>query len=110
MGRPARPARRGPQVLRALSDHLDARLPYDSLDALRERLFADHPSFGQIGYAPGSAPTKLDLSKLGAEGKFDDAPLASRITDFHLTNPIARASPTMAECASLASGIKMAAE
>jgi NADH-quinone oxidoreductase subunit G len=97
-------------ILRALSDHLGARLPYDSHEALRERLFADHPSFGQIGYAPGSAPSKLDLSKVGAEGKFDDAPLATRISAFHLTNPIARASPTMAECAALAAGLKMAAE
>jgi NADH-quinone oxidoreductase subunit G len=97
-------------ILRALSEHLDARLPYDSLDALRERLFADHPSFGQIGYAPGSTPAKLDLSKLGAAGSLDPAPLASPIAAFHLTNPIARASPTMAECAALAAGLKLAAE
>jgi NADH-quinone oxidoreductase subunit G len=97
-------------ILRALSDHLNARLPYDSLDALRTRLFADHPTFGQLGYAPGSMPTKLDLSKLGESGPLDDAPLASPIAAFHLTNPIARASPTMAECAALAAGLKMAAE
>jgi NADH-quinone oxidoreductase subunit G len=97
-------------ILRALSEHLDARLPYDSLDALRVRLFADHPSFGQIGYAPGSTPTKLDLSKLGAAGSLDPAPLASPIGAFHLTNHIARASPTMAECAALAAGLRLAAE
>jgi NADH-quinone oxidoreductase subunit G len=97
-------------ILRALSEHLDARLPYDSLDALRARLFADHPTFGHIGHAPGSTPAKLDLSKLGTAGPLGDAPLTSPIEAFHLTNPIARASPTMAECAALAAGLKMAAE
>ncbi len=40
-------------ILRALSDRLGATLPYDTLDQLRDVLFADHPSFGQIDYAPG---------------------------------------------------------
>src|SRR5665213_2277276 len=74
-------------ILRALSEHLGARLPYDTLDQLRAKLFADHPTFGQIGYAPGAAPRAFDLA-----------------------NPIARASVTMAQCAALAAGAKMAAE
>ena len=86
-------------ILRALSDRLGARLAYDTLDALRERLFADHPTFGAIDYAPGSTPSALDLSLLGDPGEIADTPLASPITAFHLTNPIARASVTMAECA-----------
>ncbi len=97
-------------ILRALSEHLGATLPYDTLDALRERLFDDHPSFGQIDYAPGSRPAALDLGGLGDAGPWSDAELASPIEAFHLTNPIARASPTMAECAALAAGVKMAAE
>ncbi len=98
-------------ILRALSEHLGAKLPYDSLDQLRAKLFADHPTFGQIDYAPGSTPTAFDLSGLGDGGKATDAPLTSAVTAFHLTNPIARASVTMAECAAVASGAaKMAAE
>jgi NADH-quinone oxidoreductase subunit G len=98
-------------ILRALSEHVGAKLPYDSLDALRAKLFADHPTFGQIDYAPGSAPATFELSGLGAAGKLSDAPLTSPITAFHLTNPIARASVTMAECAALVSGAqKIAAE
>ncbi|MDD3836586.1 MAG: hypothetical protein PHG43_01965, partial [Phenylobacterium sp.] len=44
--------------------------------------------------------------------ELSDAPFASPITAFHLTNPIARASVTMAECAALASSsaAKIAAE
>jgi NADH-quinone oxidoreductase subunit G len=98
-------------ILRALSERLGATLPYDTLDQLRAKLFADHPSFGQLDYAPGSTPTGLDLSGLGAAGELSDAPLASPITAFHLTNPIARASVTMAECAALVAGAqKLAAE
>ena len=98
-------------ILRALSEHLGAKLPYDTLDALRARLFADHPTFGQIDYAPGSSPAVFDLAGLGVAGEPSDAPLASPIQAFHLTNPIARASVTMAECAALVSGAqKIAAE
>jgi NADH-quinone oxidoreductase subunit G len=97
-------------ILRALSDRLGARLPYDTLDQLRERLFADHPTFGRIGYAPGSNPATLALSGLGEAGGIGEAAFASPVRAFHLTNPICRASVTMAECAALASGLKMAAE
>jgi NADH-quinone oxidoreductase subunit G len=98
-------------ILRALSEHVGQKLPYDSLDQLRLRLFADHPTFGQIDFAPGSIPTVFDLSAVGDAGALSDAPFAAAVTAFHLTNPIARASVTMAECAALASGAaKMAAE
>jgi NADH-quinone oxidoreductase subunit G len=98
-------------ILRALSERLGAKLPYDSLDQLRAKLFADHPTFGQIDYAPGATPTQFDLAGLGAAGVLTDAPLASPIRAFHLTNPVARASVTMAECAALAAGAqKIAAE
>ncbi len=97
-------------ILRALSDHLGATLPYNTLEQLRARLFADHPTFGQIDYAPGSTPAALDTAALGDEGEVSDAPFASPIKAFHLTNPIARASVTMAECAALAAGLRQAAE
>jgi NADH-quinone oxidoreductase subunit G len=98
-------------ILRALSDRVGKTLPYDSLDQLRSKLFADHPTFGQIDYAPGSVATTFEISGLGAAGETSDAPFASAVEAFHLTNPIARASVTMAECAALASGAsKMAAE
>jgi NADH-quinone oxidoreductase subunit G len=99
-------------ILRALSERLGAKLPYDSLDELRRKLFADHPTFGRIDHVDGLAGAAgLDLGKLGGAGALSDAPFASPVTAFHLTNPIARASVTMAECAALASGAaKIAAE
>ncbi len=100
-------------ILRALSEPLGAKLPYDTLDQLRAKLFADHPTFGQIDLAPGSTPAALDLAKVGAKGDVSDAPFVSPIKDFYLTNPIARASVTMAECSAThaaARGKSIAAE
>ena len=98
-------------ILRALSERLGVTLPYDSLDQLRAKLFADHPSFGRIDYVADPTSVSLDLGALGEAGEVSDAPFASPIKSFHLTNPIARASVTMAECAQLAVGAsKIAAE
>ena len=85
-------------ILRALSGYLGATLPYDTLDQLREKLYSDHPTFGQIDHAPGSIPAAIDTSKVGAKGEVSDTPFAGPVKDFYLTNPIARASVTMAEC------------
>lgn len=97
-------------ILRALSERLDAKLPYDSLDELRARLFEEHPTFGRIDYVPAT-PAAMDFAALGAKGELSDTPFRSGLKSFYLSNPIARASTTMAECASLASGAaKIAAE
>ena len=71
---------------------------YDTLTQLREKLIAEHSTFGQIDFAPGSVPTAFDLSGLGGAGEMGDAPFASAVTAFHLTNPIARASRICASC------------
>ncbi|WP_332768013.1 NADH-quinone oxidoreductase subunit NuoG [Phenylobacterium sp.] len=103
-------AREDWSVLRALSDRLGATLPYDTLAQLRAKLFEDHPTFGQIDYVP-AAPAAIDFAALGIKGTASDKPFASPIKAFHLTNPIARASVTMAECAAVVSGAaKIAAE
>ena len=55
----------------------------------------------------------FDPSALGADGAAGSEPFVAAVTDFHLTNPIARASKTMAECAKLAaksSATQVAAE
>jgi NADH-quinone oxidoreductase subunit G len=99
-------------ILRALSAVLGKTLPYDSLAALRRQMIADHPTFGQVDYAPGAADASaFDPSELGAAGEISRRPFKSPIADFYLTNPIARASRTMAECSRLrAQAYKMAAE
>jgi len=98
-------------ILRALSERLDATLPYDTLEQLRARLYADHPTFGQVDHAPTGAA--LDLTAVGAKGDVSDLAFASPIKDFYFTNPIARASVTMAECSASTAAVrgqKIAAE
>ncbi len=97
-------------ILRALSERLGAKLPYDTLADLRAKLMAEHPTFGRIDYLP--QPEVFDLSGLGVgAGMLSDAPFTSAVRDFYLTNPIARASVTMAECSAARSvATPMAAE
>ncbi|MGA0546361.1 NADH-quinone oxidoreductase subunit NuoG [Brevundimonas sp. VNH65] len=82
-------------VLRALSDKVGQTLPYDNLNQLRAKLMADHPTFGRIDYLAPSAA--FDVAKLGAKGDLGDTAFVSPTLDPYQTNPIARASATMAE-------------
>jgi NADH-quinone oxidoreductase subunit G len=90
-------------ILRALSDLIGHKLPYDSLAALRQALFRAHPHLARIDQiTPGDSG---DIARLAARGGTPDpAPLVSPIDDFYLTNPIARASVVMAECSVIAEG------
>jgi NADH-quinone oxidoreductase subunit G len=88
-------------ILRALSDLLGQRLPYDSLPQLRRALFHAYPHFARLDQIAAGDPA--DVSKLaalgGAPGK---AAFQSSIEDFYFTNAIARASRIMAECSAIA--------
>ncbi|MGN6572989.1 MAG: NADH-quinone oxidoreductase subunit NuoG, partial [Pseudolabrys sp.] len=97
-------------ILRALSDALGKRLPYDSLGALRQAMFAAHPHLMRIDQI--AAADAGDIAKLAKlSGTPDKAPLKSGVADFYFTNPIARASAIMAECSALANAAhKTAAE
>ncbi|MEO3385691.1 NADH-quinone oxidoreductase subunit NuoG [Mesorhizobium sp. CAU 1741] len=97
-------------ILRALSDVLGHKLPFDSLPQLRATLYAEFPHFAAIDeIAAGGAGDVAALVK--KPGKLSKAPFASPVKDFYLTNPIARASAVMAECSALArGGFKQAAE
>ncbi|KFC69028.1 NADH-quinone oxidoreductase, chain G [Bosea sp. LC85] len=97
-------------ILRALSGALGKTLPFDSLAALRQALYAAHPHFAGLDTLPAADGSSLGaLAGLG--GKTDKAGFASPVADFYQTNPIARASAVMAECSALASGrMRQAAE
>jgi NADH-quinone oxidoreductase subunit G len=90
-------------ILRALSDVLGKKLPYDSLAALRRALYQAHPHFMRLGkIVPSDA---AEVEKLAARGGATDrAPFRSSIHDFYFTNPIARCSAVMAECSAIAGG------
>ncbi len=91
-------------ILRALSEHLGNKLPYDSLAQLRAALFKAHPHLQAIDTITAGDPADVrKLATLG--GSVEKAAFVSPIDDFYLTNPIARASATMAECSAIAEGV-----
>ena len=103
-GFPPGDAREDWAILRALSDVLGHKLPYDSLAALRRALYAEHPHFAALG-AVAETDVAGAIERLAASGgEGARGTFASPVRDFYLTNPIARASRVLAECSSLARG------
>jgi NADH-quinone oxidoreductase subunit G len=96
-GFPPGEAREDWTILRALSDAIGHRLPYDSLGQLRTAMIAQVPHLARVDQIASA-----EWGPFGAEGALGDAPFATPIRDFYLTNPITRASRTMAECSALA--------
>ena len=86
-------AREDWKILRALSDALGHGLGYDTLNDVRSALLAEHPGFGAI-----DAVEAAEWTDFGVAGEMDDAPFESVIGNFYMTDPISRASATMAEC------------
>jgi NADH-quinone oxidoreductase subunit G len=97
-------AREGWAIFRALSDVMGKTLPYDTVEALRESL-RENAVFAGIGYAPGAAGAEALKAVPEGAGGLSGAPFKPVIGDFYLTNPIARASKTMAECSALATAL-----
>ncbi|MFN3701778.1 MAG: NADH-quinone oxidoreductase subunit NuoG [Alphaproteobacteria bacterium] len=82
-------------IIRALSEYLDKRLPYDSLYELRQRIAKDYPHLSDVDAAPQAKWESFGDKK----GKVSKAAFVNPIENYYLTNAIARASKTMAECA-----------
>ena len=98
-------AREDWSILRALSDPLGAKLPFDSLAQLRAALGIAYPFLVRFDVvAPEDASVFNSIAAIG--GAVDKAPFVPAISDFYLTNPIARASRVMAECSALARGVQ----
>ncbi|MBI0140613.1 NADH-quinone oxidoreductase subunit G [Bartonella sp. W8125] len=88
-------------IIRALSEVLGHKLPFDSLAELRKNLFGNFPHMANVN-AIKTGDSK-ELIKLGSHPvKLGKQTFSSLIKDFYLTNPIARASAVMAECSALA--------
>ena len=80
-------------IIRALSAAVGRPLPFDSLGELRRRLRAAHPSAAEIDRVTPAA-----WGMFGETGPIEPRPFAYPIADFYRTDPISRASATMAEC------------
>jgi NADH-quinone oxidoreductase subunit G len=80
-------------ILRALSGVLGKTLAYDNLGELRQQLIQDNPVFAAVDQVQPAA-----WGAFGEAGTVDPAPLVSPIRNYYMTDPISRASETMAQC------------
>ena len=80
-------------IIRALSAAIGRKLPFDSLGELRRMLREAHPGLAEIDRV-----SPAEWGEFGEPGPIDPAPFAYPIADFYRTDPISRASLTMAEC------------
>jgi len=78
-------------ILRALSAELEATQPWDSLGGLRTAMIDAVPHLGAMDQVPANEWKRVALRKAGK------ATWLNAISDFYLTNPIARSSQLMAE-------------
>ena len=97
-------AREDWKIFRALSARLDITLPYDNLNALRAAMYEAAPHLAQLDeIVAADAPQAPSHDGLGTDA------FTYAVNDFYFTNPIARASAIMADCAR-AKGARSGAE
>ena len=80
-------------IIRALSEVLGKTIPCNDLRGVRGMLVEASPTFMGIDHVQASA-----WKEFGTSGAVSDAPFVSPITNFYMTDPISRASETMAKC------------
>ena len=95
-------------ILRALSDQLGATLPWNNLDELRAAMYKIAPQLMRLDQRESADVAAMAAVAQGA-GTMSGDVFRSPVTDFYMTNPIARASKTMAECSALKNVSKLKA-
>jgi NADH-quinone oxidoreductase subunit G len=87
-------AREDWKIIRALSEKLGKALPYNVIEQVRERLAQVNANFNDAL----DATVLSSWGPFGKEGPLDNTPFVSPIRNFYMTDPISRASQTMAKC------------
>eukprot|EP00658_Telonema_sp_P-2_P007614 TRINITY_DN12843_c0_g1_i1.p1 TRINITY_DN12843_c0_g1~~TRINITY_DN12843_c0_g1_i1.p1 ORF type:complete len:728 (+),score=220.21 TRINITY_DN12843_c0_g1_i1:1-2184(+) len=88
-------------ILRALSQVSGKTLPYDTIDQVRERMADISPSLTHVDELTGCPLSEMALAQAqagGSSSKMEESPFTRQVSNFYATNPIARASVTMAQC------------
>jgi NADH-quinone oxidoreductase subunit G len=98
-------AREDWKILRALSGALGRPLPFDTLVELRRRLTDAHPIL-----AEADRLVPAEWGRFGDEEAVEAMPFVYPIADFYRTDPISRASATMAECSASIGAARGSAE
>jgi NADH-quinone oxidoreductase subunit G len=90
-------------IIRALSAHTGHTLGYDQPQALRAVMYKAAPQLMRLdAVTPGQLTGVAALA--ARQGAIAVDPFANAISDYYLTNPIARASPIMADLSALKKG------
>jgi NADH-quinone oxidoreductase subunit G len=95
-------------IIRSLSEKLGAPLPWTTLEGVRAAMYKIAPQLAELDVVHKADAAALSELSAG-EGKTSAAPFKSPVTDFYMTNPIARASRIMADCSALKSGRRLEA-
>ena len=89
-------------ILRAFSAVIGRTLPYDNLATLRARLEQVNPVFARLDILPRFGVTDISGPHLtgpaGDPAALDAAPFQPAVANYYQTDPISRASQTMAQC------------
>jgi NADH-quinone oxidoreductase subunit G len=80
-------------IVRALSGVLGHTLPFDTIADLRSALERAVPHFAHVDRV-----IPAPWGRFGRGGAMNDQPFASPIANYYMTDPISRASLTMARC------------
>jgi NADH-quinone oxidoreductase subunit G len=103
-------AREDWRVLRAFSEVLGHSLPYDDIAALRTRLETVNPEFATLDTLVRYGSTDFG-GPSGDPSALSDLAFTPVVANYYQTDPISRASPTMAQCtATYAAPVLAAAE
>jgi NADH-quinone oxidoreductase subunit G len=86
-------AREDWSIIRALSEVLGKTLPFNNLAQVRARMVEFAPVLNNIDVVEAT-----DWSAFGTAGDISDTGFESPISNFYMTDPISRASATMAAC------------
>lgn len=91
------------KIIRAISEFAGNPLPYDDILALRDRMWEISPSLIRYGVTERTSPevALAGLAPLGTKTKdvaVSGAAFKKPISNFYQTDPISRASVTMAQC------------
>ncbi|MBV8096852.1 MAG: molybdopterin-dependent oxidoreductase, partial [Acetobacteraceae bacterium] len=90
-------AREDWRIIRAFSEIAGHRLAYDDLDAVRRRLCEVNPVFDRVDYLPRFGCSDR-AGPSGDPAAISEAAFEPVIKNYYQTDPISRASPTMAAC------------
>lgn len=89
------------KIVRAVSEFLGAPLPYDDIEALRDRMEEISPVMRRYDVVEPTSLSLLSKVQLVDQNKGikpTETPFKKIIEDFYFTDSISRSSPTMARC------------